>query len=91
MGLCYVTGCGTDAVKHPHHRPSGFLGMAMPGMLSGGPCDWLADETVKGILTKDTPPAKCLCDMTGSYSTNEVTVYWNSALIQLLASVTESY
>lgn len=91
MGLCYVTGCGTDAVKHPHHRPSGFLGKAMPGMLSGGPCDWLADETVKGILTKDTPPAKCLCDMTGSYSTNEVTVYWNSALIQLLASVTESY
>ena len=65
--------------------------MAMPGMLSGGPCDWLADETVKCILTKDTPPAKCLCDMTGSYSTNEVTVYWNSALIQLLASVTESY
>ena len=89
MGLCYVTGCGTDAVKHPHHRPSGFLGKAMPGMLSGGPCDWLADETVKGIFTKETAPAKCLCDMTGSYSTNEVTVYWNSALIQLLASVTE--
>lgn len=89
MGLCYITGCGTDAVKHPHHRPSGFLGKAMPGMLSGGPCDWLADETVKGIFTTDTAPAKCLCDMTGSYSTNEVAIYWNSAFVQLLASVTE--
>ncbi len=92
LGLCYVTGCGTDAVKHPHHRPSGFLGKAMPGMLSGGPCDWLADETIKGLFSKEnTPaPAKCLIDMTGSYSTNEVTIYWNSALIQLLASVTSA-
>lgn len=89
MGLCYLTGCGTDAIKHPHHRPSGFLGKAMPGMLSGGPCDWLADEIVKEIFTKETAPAKSLADMTGSYSTNEVTIYWNSAFIQLLASVCE--
>ncbi|MGN0169028.1 MAG: glycoside hydrolase family 9 protein [Acetatifactor sp.] len=87
MGLCYLTGCGTDAVKHPHHRPSGFLGKAMPGMLSGGPCNLLADETVKQIFTKETPPAKSLADMTGSYSTNEVTIYWNSAFIQLLCEV----
>ncbi|MCX4305304.1 MAG: glycoside hydrolase family 9 protein [Acetatifactor sp.] len=90
MGLCYVTGCGSDAIRHPHHRPSGFQGKAMPGMLSGGPCSWLADETVKGVFTAPIPPAKCLCDMTGSYSTNEVTVYWNSAFLQLLASVTEA-
>lgn len=87
MGLCYLTGCGTDAVKHPHHRPSGYLGKAMPGMLSGGPCDWLADDTVKQIFTKETAPAKSLADMTGSYSTNEVTIYWNSAFVQLLAYV----
>ena len=87
MGLCYLTGCGTDAIKHPHHRPSGFLGKAMPGMLSGGPCNWLADETVKQIFTKETAPARSLADMTGSYSTNEVTIYWNSAFVQLLLSV----
>lgn len=87
MGLCYLTGCGTDAIKHPHHRPSGFLGKAMQGMLSGGPCAWLADEVVKDIFTKETAPAKALADMTGSYSTNEITIYWNSAFIQLLASV----
>lgn len=89
MGLSYLTGCGTDAIKHPHHRPSCFVGRAMPGMLSGGPCNWLADETVKEIFDKDIAPAKALADMTGSYSTNEVTIYWNSAFIQLLASVTE--
>lgn len=91
MGLCYITGCGTNAIKHPHHRPSGFLGKAMPGMLSGGPCDWLADACAKGILTSDTAPAKALIDMTGSYSTNEVTIYWNSAFLQLLASVLSCY
>lgn len=88
MGQCYVTGCGSDAIRHPHHRPSGFLGKAMPGMLSGGPCNWLADAVAKDLFTKETPPAKCLADMTGSYSTNEVTIYWNSALMMLLASVT---
>ena len=56
-------------------------------MLSGGPCDWLADDTAKQIFTKATAPAKSLADMTGSYSTNEVTIYWNSAFIQLLASI----
>lgn len=90
LGLCFVTGCGTDSIKHPHHRPSGFLGKAMPGMLSGGPCNWIADEVMKGMFTKETAPApaRCLADMTGSYSTNEVTIYWNSAFLQLLASVT---
>ena len=87
MGLSYVTGCGTDAIKHPHHRPSGFQGKAMPGMLSGGPCDWMADAAAKGVLAPGTAPAKCLVDMTDSYSTNEVTIYWNSALLQLMASV----
>ena len=91
LGLCYISGCGTNAIKHPHHRPSGFLGKAMPGMLSGGPCSWQADPCTKGILTTDTAPAKALIDMTGSYSTNEVTIYWNSAFLQLLASVLSCY
>lgn len=87
MGISYVTGCGTSTMSHPHHRPSGFLGKAMPGMLSGGPCVWLADATAKRILTKDVAPAKAFVDMTGSYSTNEVTIYWNSALVLLLAQI----
>lgn len=87
VGLCYLTGCGTDAIKHPHHRPSGFNGRAMEGMLSGGPCSARLDEVARQVLTENTPPAKAIVDMTGSYSTNEVTVYWNSAFVQLLAEV----
>ena len=86
MGLCYMTGCGSMPIRWPHHRPSGYLGKAMPGMLSGGPCNWLADDLAKELLV-GTPSAKCLVDMTGSYSTNEVTIYWNSALIQLLLEI----
>lgn len=89
LGLCYLTGCGTDAVKHPHHRPSAFLGKAMPGMLSGGPCGYRADPAAKGVLSEDVPPARALLDMHGSYSTNEVAIYWNSAFVQLLASVSQ--
>lgn len=87
MGICYLSGAGTDAIKHPHHRPSGFLGKAMPGMLSGGPCNWFADETIRGFLPENTPSAKTHVDMTGSYSTNEVTIYWNSAFILLLTEI----
>lgn len=89
MGLCFVSGCGTSPIRHPHHRPSVVRGRAMPGMLSGGPCRWFADETIKGVFSgKPVPaPAKCLLDMSGSYSTNEVAIYWNSSFLMLLASV----
>lgn len=89
MGLCFVSGCGTSPIVHPHHRPSGNRGKAMPGMLSGGPCRYPSDEAMRTMFTPETvpAPAKCLLDMTASYSTNEVTIYWNSALLQLLASV----
>lgn len=91
MGLCYLTGCGSDAVRHPHHRPSGFLGKAMPGMLAGGPCGHRADPTAKGVLPENVPPAKAFLDMSGSYSTNEVAIYWNSAFILLLSCVDGSF
>ena len=86
MGISYLTGVGTDDVKRPHHRPSAYVGVAMPGMLSGGPCDWLGDDIARQLL-KGAPPAKSLADMTGSYSTNEVTIYWNSSLVLLLANI----
>ncbi len=44
----FVNQCGY------HHRPSGFVGKAMPGMLSGGPCSWIGDETAKQVLMAET-------------------------------------
>ena len=87
MGTCYLSGFGDSPMRHPHHRPSGYLGKAMPGMLSGGPSGWRADPVVKAVIPENTPPAKSYADMTGSYSTNEVAIYWNSAFVMLLAVV----
>ena len=58
----------------------------MPGMLAGGPCEGLYDHVAKEYL-QGKPAACCYIDMEGSYSTNEVAIYWNSPLVYLTARV----
>ena len=90
LGYSFVTGYGTVAAENPHHRPSIATGQCVPGMLVGGPNSELQDTKAEAFLA-DAPPAKCWLDNTDSYSTNEVTIYWNSPLTALLAEVmTES-
>jgi endoglucanase len=84
MSICYVTGFGTVSPLHTHHRPSLALEIEMPGMLAGGPDSNLEDPFAKAVL-QDTPPAKCYVDNDQSFSTNEITIYWNSPLIYLMA------
>ncbi len=86
-GVCYVTGYGTVSPLNPHHRPSMAKGEAMKGMLVGGVNSNLEDSAAKAYLV-DSPPAKCYVDNSESYSTNEITIYWNSPLTYLL-SLTE--
>ncbi len=85
--ICYVTGYGTVSPQNPHHRPSMAVGKAMKGMLVGGVNSALEDPAAKAYLKK-TPAAKCYVDHSESYSTNEITIYWNSPLTYLL-SLTE--
>ena len=85
-GYCFVTGCGTHYPKNPHHRPSQVAGFAVPGMLVGGPDNALEDPYAKAVL-QGVPAAKCYADNEQSYSCNEVTIYWNSPLVYLLASM----
>lgn len=87
MNICYVTGHGTECTKHPHHRPSGAMGQVMPGMLAGGPSEGLQDAEAKRLLPGKAP-LRCYADVTGSYSTNEIAIYWNSPLVYLIASLT---
>ncbi len=89
LGYCFVTGFGTVSPKNPHHRPSQVKGKAMDGMLAGGADSLLEDPYAKAVL-KDQAPALCYADNAESYSTNEVTIYWNSALIYLLAAYTQA-
>jgi endoglucanase len=57
---------------------------AMPGMLVGGVNSNLEDSAAKAYC-KNSPAAKCYIDNSESYSTNEITIYWNSPLTYLLA------
>ncbi|MBQ8297798.1 MAG: glycoside hydrolase family 9 protein [Ruminococcus sp.] len=87
-GVCYVTGYGTVSPQNPHHRPSMAKGTAMKGMLVGGVNSNLEDSAAKAYLV-NYPSAKCYIDHSESYSTNEITIYWNSPLTYLI-SLTEA-
>lgn len=80
MSISYVTGYGSLAPVNVHHRPSYALGESMVGMLVGGPDKALEDPYAQAVL-KNAAPAKCYVDNHASYSTNEVTIYWNSPFI----------
>lgn len=84
LGECFFTGYGTVSPEHPHHRPSMAAGTAMPGMLVGGVNQNLDDSAAKAYC-QDQPAAKRYVDNAESYSTNEITIYWNSPLTYLVA------
>ncbi len=83
---CFVTGYGTLSPEHTHHRPSQALEQTMKGMLVGGANSNLEDPYAKNVLA-DKPAAKCYADNSQSYSCNEITIYWNSPFIYLLAGL----
>jgi len=85
LSQCYVSGFGTKTMENPHHRPSTTVGKAIPGMLSGGPNKNLQDPLAKSKLS-GSAPQKCYIDAEPSYSTNEITIYWNSPLYTLVNS-----
>ena len=86
LGYCFVTGEGTLSPRNPHHGPSHAAGMALPGMLVGGPCSQLRDAYAASVLSK-AYPAMCYIDHEKSYSTNEFAIYYNSAFICLLSMI----
>ncbi len=86
----FVTGTGTAAVKHPHHRFwAGVLNpdfpFAPPGALSGGPNAGLQDPVAKvQLVACVAKPATCWMDDIQAYSVNEVTINWNAPWAWLL-------
>jgi endoglucanase len=84
MSFSYVSGYGTTFLQHPHHRfwanqPENGFPPPPPGAVAGGPMGNPPDPVAMEKLT-DTPPAKSYIDDIGSYSTNEITINWNSPL-----------
>lgn len=83
LNMSFVSGMGSVSPQNPLHLPS--IGEAIrqpiPGLLVGGP-DALGDDPYifKQIQRYHLPPAKSYLDNYYSYSTNEVSIYWNALL-----------
>lgn len=88
MDVSYVTGHGEKAYKNPHLRPTAVDGIdePWPGLVSGGPNSGLQDEKAQE-LPKSTAPMKCYIDHVDCYSLNEITIYWNSPLVFVMAGL----
>ena len=86
--VSYVTGNGEKAYKNPHLRPTAVddIDEPWPGLVSGGPNTGLQDEQAQK-LPKDTAPMKCYLDHVDCYSLNEITIYWNSPLVFVMAGL----
>lgn len=86
LDMSYVTGYGDRSVMEPHHRPSvgDDVDAPVPGLVSGGPNAGIQDEYAAEHL-QGRAPAKSFADHEDSYATNEVTIYWNSPALFVLA------
>ena len=82
LSLCYVTGLGSHSPQHPHHpfSASDKKSQPVPGLLVGGPNQFLNDSVLKRLFTNTTAPAVTYVDDTESFASNETSLSWNAAL-----------
>lgn len=81
--ISFVTGIGDSSVMNPHHRPSEADGITepVPGLLAGGPNQYLSDPLLQSLFNSNTPPALCYIDDVDSYASNEIAINWNAPLV----------
>jgi len=87
FSLSWVTQVGENPYRHPHHRLSGGTAKPepWPGLLSGGPNANREDAAAKA-LPAGLAPAKIYADSLASYSTNEIAINWNAALVFIVTA-----
>lgn len=87
LDISYVTGFGENAYQNPHNRPTFADGIDLPmaGWVSGGPFKAPCDPQAIKMIPQGTAPMKCYVDHVESYSTNEITIYWNSPALFMTA------
>ncbi|MDE6593918.1 MAG: glycoside hydrolase family 9 protein [Oscillospiraceae bacterium] len=92
LGYSYVTGQGDFCCNDPHLRPAYADGIeeCIPGFVAGGANGNPCDGPAKALIPEGTPPMKCYADVAGSYSLNEVAIYWNSPGVMAMLAVTEN-
>ncbi|WP_145712451.1 glycoside hydrolase family 9 protein [Chitinophaga japonensis] len=84
-GYCFVTGIGSYATMHPHHRPSIADGIAdpVPGLLAGGPNPGRQDQ----CHYDHTEPETAYSDTDCSFASNEIAINWNAPAVYLAAGL----
>ncbi len=87
LNISFVTDTGHDSPTDVHNRHSDDANALLPGALVGGPNFAYDDPIANSVLDDNTPRALCYVDDVGSYTTNEIAVYWNSAFVFLLSSL----
>jgi endoglucanase len=93
LNQSYVTGYGENASHNQHSRwYSHQLNAALPnppvGSLSGGPNSSIQDPIAQSLL-QGCAPQFCYIDDIESWSTNELTINWNSPLSWISAFVAD--
>ena len=94
MGQSYISGYGSRPLLNPHHRfwsnqVDQKFPTAPPGCVSGGPNSSLQDPYAKAAGLPGCKPQKCFIDHIESWSTNEITINWNSPFAWLTAWLDE--
>jgi endoglucanase len=86
-GRSFVTGVGYMPPQDPHDRRSEASRTPWPGYLIGGPHNNKTSSDLASYrCASDVPAAACWKDQHGDYSTNEVAINWNTAMIYALMS-----
>lgn len=92
LGKAFISGAGHNPVRAPHHRPSFYLGAAIPGAVGEGPNAMSVggDPVLQELFNRRVPPALRYADSPGSWATNEPTIYYNAAFVAVAAWFTRS-
>jgi endoglucanase len=93
LNISYVTGYGEHNADDQHSRwYAAMLNAKLPhppvGTLAGGPNSSIQDPIAQQLL-QNCKPQFCYIDHIGSWSTNELTINWNSPLSWVVAWVAD--
>jgi endoglucanase len=84
--ISFITGVGSNPLMHPHHAQSSAdnIDAPVPGLISGGPNQYLNDPLLQSMFNENTPPALCFVDDERTYASNEIAINWNAPLVFVL-------
>ncbi|RJP23180.1 MAG: glycoside hydrolase family 9 [Candidatus Omnitrophota bacterium] len=83
LSTCFVTGYGSQSPQSPYHYFSmtDKIKEPIPGLLVGGPNQFLNDGFLKRSFNETSPPALTYKDVEESFASNESSLSWNAALV----------